>query len=89
MCASKSHALRIENLETHREELFMARMVRHEKNAPYEVPEGTELPLYICACGLSKNKPFCDGSHKKTRDENPTDVYVYDDNGRARVKTEY
>jgi CDGSH iron-sulfur domain-containing protein 3 len=69
--------------------LFMARMVRHEKNAPYEVPEGTELPLYICACGLSKNKPFCDGSHKKTRDENPSDVYVYDDNSRVRVKTEY
>ena len=54
----------------------MARMIRHEKNSPYEVAEGTELPLYICACGLSKNKPFCDGSHKKTRDENPTDVYL-------------
>jgi CDGSH-type Zn-finger protein len=72
-----------------REEQFMARMIRHEKNSPYEVPEGTELPIYICACGLSKNKPFCDGSHKKTRDENPTDVYIYDDLGRARVKTEY
>jgi CDGSH-type Zn-finger protein len=70
-------------------EFFMARMIRHERNSPYEVPEGTELPLYICACGLSKNKPFCDGSHKKTRDENPTDVYFYDDTGRARVKTEY
>src|ERR1700684_1354770 len=67
----------------------MARMVRHEKNSPYEIPEGTELPIYICACGLSKNKPFCDGSHKKTRDENPADVYHYDDIGRARVKTEY
>ena len=67
----------------------MARIVRHEKNSPYEVPEGTELPLYICACGLSKNKPFCDGSLKKTRDENPADVYIYDDTGRARVKTEY
>jgi CDGSH-type Zn-finger protein len=43
----------------------MARMIRHEKNSPYEVPEGTELPIYICACGLSKNKPFCDGSHKE------------------------
>jgi CDGSH-type Zn-finger protein len=67
----------------------MARIIRHEKNSPYEVPEGTELPLYICACGLSKNKPFCDGSHKKTRDENPADTYIYDDTGRARVKTEY
>jgi len=69
-----------------REEITMARMIRHERNAPYEVPEGTELPLYICACGLSKNKPFCDGSHKATRDENPSDVYVYDANGKDRVR---
>lgn len=25
-------------------------------------PSNTET-LYLCACGLSKNKPFCDGSH--------------------------
>ena len=47
----------------------MARLVEHERNTPYEIAEGTELPVYICACGLSKNKPFCDGSHKRTRDE--------------------
>ncbi len=67
----------------------MARMVRHERNTPYEIPEGTELPAYICACGLSKNKPFCDGSHRRTRDENPEDSYVYDDQGRARVIKQY
>jgi CDGSH-type Zn-finger protein len=67
----------------------MARMVRHERNNPYEIPEGTELPAYICACGLSKNKPFCDGSHKRTRDENAEDTYVYDDQGRARVIKQY
>jgi len=67
----------------------MARLVKHDMNHPYEIPEGTELPAYICACGLSKNKPFCDGSHKKTRDENQDDTYLYDDDGRARVIKQY
>ncbi len=60
----------------------MARMVRHEENGPYEVPEGSELPVWICGCGLSKNKPFCDGSHKKTRDE-AGQLYIYDDDQRT------
>jgi CDGSH iron-sulfur domain-containing protein 3 len=67
----------------------MARLVKHEKNGPYEVPEGTELPLWICGCGLSKNKPFCDGSHKKTRDEAPDELYTYDDQGRVPIVKQY
>jgi CDGSH iron-sulfur domain-containing protein 3 len=63
----------------------MARMIRHEEMGPYEVPEGTELPIYVCGCGLSKNKPFCDGSHKKTRAEAAGEVYEYDANGNARL----
>jgi CDGSH-type Zn-finger protein len=63
----------------------MARVVKHDAQAPYEIPEGTELPIYICGCGLSKNKPYCDGSHKKTRAEAAGEVYEYDENGNARL----
>lgn len=48
------------------------------KNGPLEVAGGAKLfdhqgkeyvedqidPMYLCRCGHSKNKPFCDGSHE-------------------------
>jgi CDGSH-type Zn-finger protein len=74
-------ALRRSNLENQ----FMARLVRHEEMGPYEIPEGTELPVWVCGCGLSKNKPFCDGSHQKCRDEMKGETYSYTDAGRNPV----
>ena len=48
------------------------------KNGPLEVSGQVEIvdptgqpkaaaedPIYLCRCGQSANKPFCDGSHKK------------------------
>ncbi len=67
----------------------MARLVQHERNTPYEIPAGTELPVYICACGLSKNKPFCDGAHKRTRDEDHAALYSYDEDARIKLQKQY
>ena len=44
----------------------MVKPVASPQLVPYaaEVEEGKTY--YWCACGLSKNQPFCDGSHQGT-----------------------
>ena len=54
----------------------MARIVRFVATGPVKV-EPSDKPLFICACGLTKNFPFCDGSHKPTRSEEPGTLHVY------------
>src|SRR5581483_3951292 len=52
--------------------------IRVLKNGPYEVTGGAAVtdqkknqytgqgdPIYLCRCGQSANKPFCDGTHTK------------------------
>lgn len=34
------------------------------QKAPYKVELEAEKVYFWCACGQSKNQPFCDGSHK-------------------------
>ncbi len=58
----------------------MARLVRLEALKPVRI-EPQEKAIFICACGLSKNFPICDGHHKGCAAEVAGVTYVYDDNG--------
>lgn len=56
----------------------MARVVKRNRTQPYEVTVGGETQC-ICACGLSANLPFCDGSHSNVEGEAPGKLYWYDE----------
>jgi len=58
----------------------MARVIIMDAHGPQEVKIGDQSK-WICRCGLSKNQPFCDGSHKKTLDEAAGKTYRYNDDG--------
>jgi CDGSH-type Zn-finger protein len=60
----------------------MRKVVKSDKQ-PFEI-KPQPRPVFICMCGLSKNQPFCDGSHKKVTDEEDGKTYEYDAEGHRR-----
>jgi CDGSH iron-sulfur domain-containing protein 1 len=54
----------------------MARLVKLDATGPVKV-EPSDKPVFVCACGLSKMFPLCDGSHKPTRAEEVGCLYRY------------
>lgn len=59
----------------------MARLVRLDATASYKIDPATIPPgkmISVCACGLSRTFPLCDGAHKIAREkEKPGVLSVY------------
>lgn len=58
------------------------REVTHDADGPYVLgPEDIDEEkgdVAICLCGLSAERPFCDGSHRATEDETTGIRYKYE-----------
>ena len=75
----RGEALRLPSTKKRRYLLLMRKVLKTDKR-PLEIKAQQES-VWICMCGLSKNQPFCDGSHKTTRDEEDGKTYEYDAEG--------
>lgn len=60
----------------------MARIVIRKATGPRKLMkddlDDAKGNIAVCQCGLSRDFPFCDGSHQHTEDEDPDVLYTYE-----------
>jgi CDGSH iron-sulfur domain-containing protein 3 len=69
----KGHIMRIKSLQNG------PNMLETDENLTLKTGGGEKLlksPCYLCRCGLSKNKPLCDGSHLPAKFEAPASEII-------------
>jgi len=65
----------------------MTRIIKLDKKEPYLI-EIENKKVWVCACGLSSKKPYCDGSHKLTKDEDDNKLYLYNEEKERKIVKE-
>jgi CDGSH-type Zn-finger protein len=65
----------------------MARIIKLDKKKPYLI-EIENKKVWVCGCGLSSKKPYCDGSHKLAKDEDDNKLYSYNEQKVRRIVKE-
>jgi len=75
----------------HTDDVFMARKITHNEEGPYVINEdeleGQRKTVADCQCGLSTNKPHCDGSHQAAVNEKDDVVYQYEGDDDVSERT--
>ncbi|PAY19042.1 hypothetical protein CKO51_12885 [Rhodopirellula sp. SM50] len=62
----------------------MPRLIRHTADSPLKIPPSTRAQ-WVCRCGLSQNKPYCDGSHARVRSEDENLLYIYNETTQSKI----
>jgi len=78
----RAHPMALDNFFILDLTISMRKIISSDQG-PLEI-KPQDKSVWICMCGLTRNQPYCDGSHKMTRDEAAGKTYLYDEDGHRQ-----